>query len=44
MRKVAVEEATIFFIQQLLGRSSVNSSLQYAYLSSSFLHPVVDRN
>ncbi len=40
---LALNEVPIFSIQQLLGHSSVNTTLQYAHLSSSVLHSAVNK-
>jgi integrase len=40
---LALREVPIFSIQQLLGHSSVNTTLQYSHLSSSGLHSVVNK-
>jgi integrase/recombinase XerD len=40
---LALKEVPIFTIQQLLGHSSFNTTLQYAHLSSSGLHSVVNK-
>jgi site-specific recombinase XerD len=40
---LALKEVPIFSIQQLLGHSSVNTTLVYAHLSSSILHSAVNK-